>query len=387
VTDRDRREPARGARARANDRAIWDATVEAVAVDGLDRVTARQVAARAGMSSGAIYTRCDGIPDLLAEIWPQQPRSAFVELLVAVRDVLAGTVGADAVLDILRRPSPSLLAALELCIAAGRVAELAEVVPGDVRGLCDDLGLTTDSRLAGCAATAIGAVVYNPGDLTVATHVATVLHWVAAHESPPLEGPAPPPSPPPPFRFDTGDPDRDLLLYAAAEVTARSGVQHATLKRIGRVAGHVPSFVYGVYRGRDELFTELVTAAGAQLMGPDVEQVYGTLGAMAGRLAGWCHPDGWQWRRVALECCLTRTYFPQAWAAIRADDAWIDRASCDRVRAAFAASVPVASIATMLGARRPATYGAGLLAEVTGALAGMDWRPFLLPLVEGMRAG
>ena len=116
---------------------------------------------------------------------------------------------------------------------------------------CASTRARADGRLAGCVATALGAVVYNPGDATVATHVGTVLGWVAERDPHPAESPTPGVDPPPPFRFETGDAQRDLLLHAAAEVTARSGVQHATLKRIGRVAGYVPSYVYSVYPSRD----------------------------------------------------------------------------------------------------------------------------------------
>jgi AcrR family transcriptional regulator len=396
VTHIDRSDPApgkptparrsRGTKAKANDQAIWNAAIDAVAAEGLDRVTARQVADRAGLSSGAIYSRYDSVPDLLAEVWSNRARSAFDELVVAVRDVLTGTADARPVLAAMRAPSPALLAALELCIASNRIPELADVVPDDVRGCFDDLGVTTDSRLAGCVATVLGGVVYNPGDAAVATHVGTVLRWVADREAVSLESPPPVSDPPPAFVFDTGDPDRDLLLHAAAEVTARSGVHHATLKRIGRVAGYVPSFVYSVYDGRDELFLELISTASAQLMGPDTERVYGAVHLMAGRLAGWCHPDGRHWRRMALECCLTRTYFPQVWRSIRAYDLQTDRASLDRVLAAFSVPTSEQAITTMLWARRPATYGAGLLADVTGGFVEMDWRPFLLPVVEAMRA-
>jgi len=354
--------------------------------EGLDRVTARQVADRAGLSSGSIYSRYDSVPDLLAEVWSNQARSAFDGVVVAVRDVLTGTSDTRPVLAALREPSPALLAALELCIASNRIPELADVVPEDVRRCFDDLGVTADSRLAGCVATVLGAIVYNPGDAAVATHVGTVLRWVADRDVPSLESPRPVPDPPPEFVFDTGDPDRDLLLHAAAEVTARSGVHHATLKRIGRVAGYVPSFVYSVYDSRDELFFELISTASAQLMGSDVERVYSTLRTMASRLAGWCHPDGRHWRRLALECCLTRTYFPHVWQSIRAYDLQADRASLDRVLTAFAVPSSEQAITTMLRARRPATYGAGLLADVTGGFVDMDWRPFLLPVVEGMRA-
>ena len=68
-----------------------------IAAEGLDRVTARQIADRAGLSVGSIYTRYDSVPDLLAEVWSHHARSAFDELVTAVCSVLAGTGDAQAV--------------------------------------------------------------------------------------------------------------------------------------------------------------------------------------------------------------------------------------------------------------------------------------------------
>ena len=77
---------------------------------------------------------------------------------------------------------------------------------------------------------------------------------------------------------------------------------------------------------------------------------------------------------------------PQVWQSIRTYDLQADRAGLGRVLASFSVPSSEQAIMSMLRVRRPATYGAGLLADVTGGFGEMDWRPFLLPVVDGVRA-
>ena len=249
----------RSDRAIRNDGLLVGAAVEAIVDRGVDHVAVRDVASRAGLTTGALYGRFDGVGDLLAEAWAERCGPAFEAVVMLARAVAddgpeAGPIG------LVEHPAPELLAASELAVASSRVGELADVVPRDVRRWMRTAGLVEDPRAIGILGYLLGTVLYGAVDPQVRADVPTVLRWLYDGRAAAVAGPDPAPDPvlPVPLAFYGDDPVRDRLLDAAVQVAARSGIQHATLKRIARVAGCAPSFVYSRYDSRDALYADVV---------------------------------------------------------------------------------------------------------------------------------
>jgi AcrR family transcriptional regulator len=71
----------RNARAAANDVAIAAAAVGEILRVGVDRVSLREVAQRAGLTHGATYARYEDVNELLIDLWNSKISSCAVELL------------------------------------------------------------------------------------------------------------------------------------------------------------------------------------------------------------------------------------------------------------------------------------------------------------------
>jgi len=384
--DRVRQRRGRSARAIRNDERLWAAVTDAIVERGIDRVVARDVVQRCGLTTGALYGRYDSMDDLFADVWLNRAGPAFRDLVTLAARIGGGEVTpTDA--DDLGRQSADLRAAGELCILAGRVGELADVVPRDVRAWLLESGIDRDARAAGVLGLLLGTLLYAPVDDAFWPEVPVVLGWLANGGDAEWSGPPPEPVPPVPIDFDDGDEGRALLLRAATQVAARSGVQHATLKRIGRVAGHVPSAVYHRYTNREELFTDLVVASSRFAIEPNDElsATFASPDNMASRLCGWMQPGSRMRRRITIECCLAIAHVPELAAAV----VGVCDASDTELAGAFSPpGTPLhESLCALFRAARNTVYGLCLLEETSGLFAPMDWRPFVHPVTTGMLLG
>ena len=243
AVNRPRQRRTRSDRALRNDELIWNAAAAAVVDLGIDRVVARDIARRSCLTTGALYGRYDSMADLFADLWLNRGGPAM-RRLVSTAARLADEGLTATVEPGLWEGAADLRLAGELCILAGRVGELADVVPRDMRAWLVEFGLDRDGGAAGMLGLLLGTALYSPVDVRFWPEVRQLLRWFDAGRVCTWSDPEPEPVPPVPIDFDDGDEGRALLLRAASQVAARSGVHHATLKRIGRVAGHVPSFVY-----------------------------------------------------------------------------------------------------------------------------------------------
>jgi len=363
----------RSDRAIRNDELITSAVVDAIAERGVDHVVARDVAARAGLTTGALYTRFDSVGDLLAEAWAARCGPALREVVALTRAVVDGGAAAASLVPF-EQPSQSLLAATELCIAAGRVAELADVVPRDLRRWIRADDLAGGAREVGTLAYLLGTVVYGTIDPLVRADVTTIVQWLFDGCAAEPSGPAPEPVLPVPLEFTGDDPVRNLLLGAAVQVVARSGIQHATLKRIARVAGYAPSFVYSRYDSRDALYADVVMAVSESVPAAHLRRPspFSSPTTMAAHLAGWVHPEARVRRRVALECSLASAHAPGLATAVGALELGVDRSSVEGLG-------PVddparEALRVFVRGARPVVHGLCLLEDSTGLLHGMDWR-------------
>jgi len=363
----------RSDRAIRNDELITSAVVDAIAERGVDHVVARDVAARAGLTTGALYTRFDSVGDLLAEAWAARCGPALREVVALTRAVVDGGASAASLVPF-EQPSQSLLAATELCIAAGRVAELADVVPRDLRRWIRADDLAGGAREVGTLAYLLGTVVYGTIDPLVRADVTTIVQWLFDGRAAEPSGPAPEPVLPVPLEFTGDDPVRNLLLGAAVQVVARSGIQHATLKRIARVAGYAPSFVYSRYDSRDALYADVVMAVSESVPAAHLRRPspFSSPTTMAAHLAGWVHPEARVRRRVALECSLASAHAPGLATAVGALELGVDRSSVEGLG-------PVddparEALRVFVRGARPVVHGLCLLEDSTGLLHGMDWR-------------
>ena len=103
---------------------------------GVDRLTMSAVARRAGMTTGALYSRYENVAELAAAVWTSRVREQHHAMLdIAIRALVEKdkSVGFDLLLDEMRAPSDSTLLALEFLATARRIDELEEIVLLDVR--------------------------------------------------------------------------------------------------------------------------------------------------------------------------------------------------------------------------------------------------------------
>jgi AcrR family transcriptional regulator len=121
--------------AQRNDDLLLDAAAAELVAVGVDRLAMSAVARRAGLTTGALYSRYENADELAAAVWTNRVRDRHHLLLdIAVRSLVERdrTVDLDGLHAELRRPSDETLLALELLASARRVDDLEEVVLPDV---------------------------------------------------------------------------------------------------------------------------------------------------------------------------------------------------------------------------------------------------------------
>lgn len=374
----------RTARARGNDERLLDAAVAAIADTGLDRMVRTDVTERAGLTHGALYSRYDGLADLAADVWINRA-APHVRTMIAAADRLAGSPAPDAGDLALFRDHALTATAVELAVASARIPELADVVPRDLATWIDEHGLRGRPRSLAVLAMLLGAGIYRSVDPGYGDVAPVVVRWLHQGSSALWSGAPPTPDPPDRIEYAPEDPVRDRLLQAAAEVIGRSGVEGATMKRIGRTAGYSASAAYNLYRNRDDLIHDALVRSMLFVQTPErTAPVLSTADAVAARLAGWCSAEGRARRRLSLEVFLAALRRP----ALAAAAAEIDERAASAIAASTSRSLhPTDRFQVVFRVGRGVIWGVCLLQETAGGFENVDWRPFTHPVLAGMRAG
>lgn len=324
-----------------NDEKILRAAIEMINEVGVDRVTTVGVATRAGLTTGAMYARYEHQDELLVDVWQRAGAAAVREIVesgVAVRR-LGGEDRLARFVALVVEPSPEARAAIELLAVARRVDDLADVVPADLLEMwpadepphdVDSSSLARELSLVGYGLGLVlcGDVVL--GGLDPAVGAGLLVsdageHWL--DEALPMGAVTE-------LARVPDDAVLDALVQAAQHVVARSGVQQATLTRIGRVARLTPTIVYTKFEGKDELIADVLHRVQASVVNAAWREVlYQGPATLASALRMWSSADAGPRRLFQRELLLTARHD----RGIRAMVAELERTARDGSAPALAA--------------------------------------------------
>ncbi len=235
---------------------------------GVDLMSTKDLAIRAGISTGPIYARYDTIEDLVLDLWCETLHPEFLRLLAVIRPAMAGAEDERRELaELLAEPTVKLQAIVEVLSVARRYPQLAERVGIDLaRAFSDHINAQPTTApavaMAQCTTT-FGSLFLSPmvpresvadweGMINLvgrASQDASALTEPHREVEPTIiELPT----------IATGDVVVDEFVVAAMTVIARVGFEQATSTRIARVAGRGFSTIYNHYSSKEELMVATV---------------------------------------------------------------------------------------------------------------------------------
>lgn len=239
------------------------ALIEAVE-GGPDRLGFTAVAKRAGMSTGALYSRYENVDELLIDLWEQRaaPRlEAMTEcFIMATKDGTRESARREMISHLNNGDPLCTLVAL-LMVVGRRNEVLREVIEPDVRRIVDSarVRLATYPQIL---ASILGVLLLIRGsrarNMEWSYFVLVLCNAAeqACTEIVPIDPDYPRYSR---LNFDGLD-EFDLRLFnAATEVIGRVGVDRATVSRIARTAGVNPAGIYSRHSDKEQLLAELIS--------------------------------------------------------------------------------------------------------------------------------
>ncbi len=367
--------------------------------DGYDGLGMSHVARAAGLNStGALYGRFENVAELAVWVWTERAASSLSEVsarIVALLDLEviddAAVKEGQALASLLTTPDDALRAAFELLAVAPRVEELDEVVRPDVSAIVAAAGGTPDAssrrraQVLGQLSLAWGIGLLGlPGTAPPLEWWMLVVGTVGLSEDrtrsrrPADPLPAPHPAP------DTGEPVRDVVLDAAAEVVARTGFERATVSRIARRAGYSTGVIYEYYERKDDMIAELVEVL--------LETLYVTIARRDGELlaehrmadlsggllAGYVQPQAHTLQRLKVELYLAAAHTPSVGEAL---GRVLTRHTAELQARLEGMGLSPEEAILAPSAGRAIDHGIALVESLAGPLADVDWRLYLEPLV------
>ncbi|HEX4492060.1 MAG TPA: TetR family transcriptional regulator [Acidimicrobiia bacterium] len=381
--------------AQRNDERLLDAATAELVEVGIDHLAMSAVARRAGLTTGALYSRYENVTELAAAVWTSRVRDRHHALLdIAVRSLIERDRGADIdhLLAELLQPSEDTLLAIELLATARRVDDLEEVVFRDVaewmrgwragpRGnrqrraqVAYTLGMVWGVLLHEVPSKARREWTYTTRSLRssfgrayaepTTPFVPDVTHAIAA---------------------DTGDAAQNALIDSVAMSVGRVGFERSSATRIARRAGVTPGSIYSRYRTKDDLLRHAVETLLARRFRDDlaanrdtfVGKEVGTTTAQI--VGGYLSAERREWRLLRIEAQIAAIHRPDLSDALdriqqEAIREYLDvlgagndeeRAALDEI-AASAQALPL---------------GLAFLDLVTEGVSAIDWRRVLVPLL------
>ena len=251
---------ARPRHATANDGAIEAAAIAAIAETGWDAANVVGVSERAGLTSGAFYTRFPALTDLALSLWEAKLGDGFAEAVTDVAGSVSSREDLAAALERWAQPDDALLrAALELIQAAQfepGLAPIREAAQTLVDGALVGGGVPA-AQVATALSLAMGLSLTSTRSRVAALDLGLTLpDWAAAVTSPTAGRDLPEESADHLRQVfvDTGDARHDQMLAAALEVIGERGYRNASISRICRSSGATTGYLYDRYPGKLELF-------------------------------------------------------------------------------------------------------------------------------------
>jgi AcrR family transcriptional regulator len=380
-----------------NDERLLDAATAELAAVGVDHLAMSAVARRAGLTTGALYSRYENVTELAAAVWTNRVERHHHALLdIAVRSVVDRDRAAD--IDHLHaellQPSDETLLAVELLATARRVDDLGEVVFRDVaewmRGWRAGPRAANRQRRAEVAYTVglvWGIVLHEIPSTTRRewSYTTRSVRWAFRRELPEPSGPFVPDTTHA-VTADTGDPSQDALIDSVVTSVARVGFERSSATRIARRAGMTPGSIYSRYRTKDDLLNHAVETLLARRFRDDLAANLHTFTAddpgtaTAKVVGGYLSADRREWRLLRIEAQIAAIHRPDLSTALdRIQQAAIreyldvlgarndeERAALDEI-AAFAQALPL---------------GLAFLDLVAEGIPAIDWRRVMAPLLN-----
>ncbi len=376
----------RSLRSVTNDAVIRRAVIDEIAHGGIDALGPTGVARRAGLTTGAVYSRYESVPEMAVDAWVEDLGVHYLALLDrVVGAVLAGdqTLVLERSMVALANPSADTLAAVEIVAAARRIDELDEVVGEDLgrwmsrRHLTGEgvdpldraTGLFTLAATWGVTLFSLAGV--SGGDWSESFRWATA----AARAGAPAAGPPPPVVAPEPT-VTTGDEVRDRLLTATMDVIARVGLERTTISRIARRAQLSQGVIYGGHGSKEELLADTVRVllidglASAERLALADRPEDDPLSRVAATMAAYLAPDRMAWRHLRLEAHLSARHHPAVADALRNA---FDEALVTYPEAAGLDPDLRQAVTPLLRYLAAVTLGMGLVDHYAGPLGDLPW--------------
>jgi AcrR family transcriptional regulator len=387
---------------------ILDAGVAEAHEFGLDRIALRSVVRRCGLTSGAIYGRYEDVDDFVASLWSERLSQPTFDLLSeAMAALLTDEVGAD-IADIAHRlanPTPEVALGFEALVVGRRNDVLGEEVAEEFAAWAEKWGLSSSADphqrvLAAVAFAAVsGAAIYSfaePGldswalILPLIGDVLRDTPKSAKKRRTNLEIELPNVVPHFEVQPGTGEPLRDALIVATANVIGRAGYERTTVSRIGRRAKLTGGAVYTRYETKDQLIVDTLETllSGAIAGTQEVSEWGASSGDVAEAMNRIYHlgvtPGRRAWRQFRLETYLAARTRPEPRDTLR----HIHSVATPRYRTLIdpAGNTPDDLVALMARGGQSIPLGLSLLECYVAGLETLDFRNYAKKLYETLRA-
>jgi AcrR family transcriptional regulator len=386
---------------------ILDAGVAEAHEFGLDRIALRSVVRRCDLTSGAIYGRYEDVDDFVASLWSERLSQPTFDLLSeAMAAILADEVGTD-FSDIAQRlanPTPEVALGFEALVVGRRNDVLGEEVVEEFTAWAEKWGLAASADphhrvLATVAFAAItGAAVYSfaePGLPSWATILQLVRNVI--HETPKsakkhrtnLEIELPNIVQHFEVQPGTGEPLRDALILATANVIGRAGYERTTVSRIGRRARLTGGAVYTRYETKDQLIVDtLETLLSGAIVGAQEVSDWGNSSGDVGEALNRIYhlgvtPGRRAWRQFRLETYLASRTRPEPRETLR----HIHSVATPRYQTLIDATgtTPTGVVALMARGGQSIPLGLSLLECYVSDLETLDFHAYAKTLYETLR--
>lgn len=320
-----------------NDVRILSAAVAEAHAVGVDRLALRSVGRRCNLTSGALYSRYESSDELVASLWTERLGQPLLDFLSQAMSAILGLDGAPAISEvasILSNPPKNIAVGIESLVVGRRHDVLGDEIEEDFANWARKMGLdeTTDgaSRAINVVAFAsiLGAALYSFADPRLPDWTLILTLLSAALKQTPLTNPGSPSSianelPDQSVNPATGEPLRNALITATANVIGRAGYENATLSRISRRAKLTGGAVYTRYETKDALIIDTLETllsdaiAGTRELTERGVQT-GNLGEAVGMIFSLgITPERRSWRQFRLETYVASRSRKEPRAALR----------------------------------------------------------------------
>ena len=254
-------------RSTRNAAAVLKAITQECIANGLDGIVASSVAKRAGLTTGAVYSRFENSDEMLIALWEHVVAPEFqtyvVDTIAAINSTTSITEKTE-IVSRLEKPSRIVSLGAEFLVVAERNEVVGEVVIPQISTWLNDAGLHQRNTAIKKAGVALGASIAvgsalrafitgtNAGMSIISENIRSAIHAASPMQSPrkPI-GPAL-------SQSNTEVPLRDALINATAEVMSKTGFTSATISRIARKSQVTSGSIYNFYPDKEALMSDAV---------------------------------------------------------------------------------------------------------------------------------